>query len=203
MARRTKEDALATRSALLDAAERLFESRGVARTSLHDIACEAGVTRGAVYWHFRDKADLFNAMMERAILPFEQSLPQDGQGGAVEQLRGLVHAVLRRTAVDAHVQRVFTIATQKVEYAGELDGVRERRLRVRAQVVDRYATLFARAAARQQLAPGVAPPDAALALHALVSGLIDNWMLDRDAFDLLRAGLPAVDGLLAGLTRPG
>ena len=56
MARRTKEEALATRHALLDAAERVFGRRGVARTSLVEIAEEAGVTRGAVYWHFKDKA---------------------------------------------------------------------------------------------------------------------------------------------------
>ena len=65
MARRTKEDAEATRNALLDAAERVFYDKGVSRASLDDIAREAGTTRGAIYWHFKDKADLFNAMMER------------------------------------------------------------------------------------------------------------------------------------------
>ena len=66
MARRTKEDAQATRTALLDAAERVFQQRGVSRTSLNEIAQAAGVTRGALYWHFKDKAALFNAMMEHA-----------------------------------------------------------------------------------------------------------------------------------------
>ena len=64
MARRTKEEALETRNALLDAAELVFELRGVAGTALQEVAETAGVTRGAVYWHFRDKADLFNAMMD-------------------------------------------------------------------------------------------------------------------------------------------
>ena len=66
MPRRTKEDALATRNSLLDAAERVFLAQGVAGTSLNDIAQEAGTTRGAIYWHFRDKADLFTAMMDRS-----------------------------------------------------------------------------------------------------------------------------------------
>ena len=51
MARRTKEEALATRSHILDTAERLFEAHGVSRTSLHDIAQAAPDTR-AIYWHF-------------------------------------------------------------------------------------------------------------------------------------------------------
>ncbi|TXD80322.1 TetR family transcriptional regulator [Mitsuaria sp. TWR114] len=72
MARRTKQEAQETRARLLDAAEQLFHERGVSRTSLQDIAQAAGVTRGAVYWHFEDKVQLFNAMMERATMPLEE-----------------------------------------------------------------------------------------------------------------------------------
>src|SRR3569833_1281025 len=63
MARRTKQDALATRDSILDAAELLFEQQGVSRTTLQHIAAEAGVTRGAIYWRFHDKSDLINALM--------------------------------------------------------------------------------------------------------------------------------------------
>ena len=73
MVRRTKEQALVTRHTLLDAAELLFQARGVAGTSLQAIAQAAGTTRGAVYWHFCEKADLFNAMVERVTLPMERS----------------------------------------------------------------------------------------------------------------------------------
>ena len=45
--------------------------QGVSQTSLQQIAQQAGATRGAIYWHFKDKADLFNAMMERVTLPLE------------------------------------------------------------------------------------------------------------------------------------
>lgn len=77
MARRTKAEAQATRNALIDAAERLFDSQGVSRTSLQDIAQAAGATRGAIYWHFKDKADLFNAMMERATAHLDDMAQQD------------------------------------------------------------------------------------------------------------------------------
>ena len=58
MARRTKFEAEKTRNAILDAAEKVFYKRGVARTSLEQIARAAHVTRGAVYWHFHDKIEL-------------------------------------------------------------------------------------------------------------------------------------------------
>ena len=76
MARRTKEDAAATRNGLIDAAERVFCEKGVSRASLSDIASAAGATRGAIYWHFKDKVDLFNAMMDRVTLPLEEGCAQ-------------------------------------------------------------------------------------------------------------------------------
>ena len=79
MARRTKEDAQRTRDRILDMAEREFLRRGVSRTSLEQIASAAGVTRGAVYWHFRNKADLFNAMMNRVTLPLEAEILRSGE----------------------------------------------------------------------------------------------------------------------------
>ena len=60
MARKTKQEAQETRQHILDVALRLFSQQGVSSTSLGEIAKAAGVTRGAIYWHFKDKSDLFN-----------------------------------------------------------------------------------------------------------------------------------------------
>ena len=204
MVRRTKQEAQQTRNALIDAAEEVFDARGVSGASLQEVAETAGVTRGAVYWHFRDKADLFNAMMDRAILPFEQHWLVAGAHDGVDplgRLRALLLDILRQVTTDARLQRVVAIATQKVEYVGELDAIRERRLLVCAQALQRFEALLRLAGAAGQLAPSVSPKAAARALHALVDGLIANWMLDREAFDLKRIGRSAVLQLLAGLSR--
>src|ERR671914_796764 len=103
MARRSKEDALATRNSLLDAAERGFLTQGVAGTSLNDIAVAAGTTRGAIYWHFKDKADLFNAMMDRVVLPLQgtiASVEQRGQDDPLPALRQALQQAFRQTVAD-------------------------------------------------------------------------------------------------------
>ena len=64
MARKTKQQALETRQHILDVAMRLFSQQGVSATSLAQIAQAAGVTRGAIYWHFKDKSDLFGEIWE-------------------------------------------------------------------------------------------------------------------------------------------
>src|SRR6266852_6073029 len=99
MARRTKEEAQETRSRLLDAAERVFHEKGVAHASLEEIAAAAEVTRGAIYWHFKDKAELFDAMMQRVVLPVDAMLAGADCCGAdpLELLRRSAIDVLLRT----------------------------------------------------------------------------------------------------------
>ncbi len=64
MARRTKEEAEATRESVLRAALDLFSEKGYSRTTLNDIAKRIGMTRGAVYWHFDNKEALLAAMID-------------------------------------------------------------------------------------------------------------------------------------------
>jgi TetR/AcrR family acrAB operon transcriptional repressor len=111
MVRRTKEDAQVTRDRLLDAAEQVFSRRGVSGTSLNEVAAAAGVTRGAVYWHFLDKAALFNAMMERVTLPLEQELAVENPGDPLGTLKERFVGALKKTVDDPQTRRVFEIAT--------------------------------------------------------------------------------------------
>ncbi len=202
MARRTKEDALATRSQLLDAAERLFHDQGVSRTALNDIAVAAGTTRGAIYWHFKDKADLFNAMMERVTLPLENAIGRvgaDPEDDPIAQIRDAVQHALRVVTHDVQVRTVFEIATHKVEYVGELQAVRDRHLAVRAECLARMAEGLRLAFARAGRPPPITCEMAAHGLHAMVDGLIQNWLLRPGEFDLQAAGTAVFDIYLAGM----
>ena len=205
MARRTKEDALATRHRLLDAAELLFQARGVSRTSLNEIALQAGATRGAIYWHFKDKADLFNAMIERVTLPLEESFQRMGQGKAPDPLQDIRNAMLdalHRAATDAQTRRVFEVATHKVEYVNEMRAVRLRHLAVRNACVSQLGTGLRQAAKMRGKRLPVPAAAAARGLHAMIDGLIGNWLLEPAAFDLLKTGRHALDAYLAGLGLP-
>jgi TetR/AcrR family acrAB operon transcriptional repressor len=200
MVRRTKEDALATRASLLDAAERLFLAKGVSRTSLNDIALEAGTTRGAIYWHFKDKADLFNAMMARVTLPLESAFRQAGADeDPLPGLRECVLQALRHTAGDEQTRRVFEVATLKVEYVDEMGAVRSRHIAVRQQFLDQMQRALRGSARRRGRRLAIPAAAAAHGLHALLDGLIQNWLLDPAAFDLVRTGEQALDSYLAGL----
>lgn len=202
MARRTKEEAQATRSHILDTAALVFERHGVSGTSLHEIAKAAGLTRGAIYWHFTDKADLFNAMMARATMPLEEIGSVCGFGGSdvsLAQMRDGFRDALKRIVADPQMRRVFAVAIHKVEYVDEMRAVRERHLQVRSDcLVDVERTLKA-AIRRGELSRRMPARAAAIGLHALLDGLIQNWVLDPAGFDLVKVGPQALDAYLAGL----
>lgn len=202
MVRRTKQDALATRAALLDAAERVFGERGVSRTSLADIARAAGVTRGAVYWHFKDKLDLFNAMMERVTLPLESELAgaAEAPGDPIDTLMTRLLRSLQQIATDERTQRVLSIATLMVEHVGDLRPVRERHTRIGRANAERVARVFERASVlRGQPLPA---PVLADGFHALVHGLVHGWLLEARRFDLEATARAAVPAYLRGIGLP-
>lgn len=74
---RRAEHALDTRAALVAAARRLFAAQGYDGTGTEQIVAEARVTRGALYHHFRDKADLFRAAMAEAAAAVAMELTDE------------------------------------------------------------------------------------------------------------------------------
>lgn len=203
MVRRTKEEALATRHKLLDAAEHLFQVQGVSRTSLQDIARRAGVTRGAVYWHFKDKADLFNAMMDRVILPLEESfenrLGQEAESDPLARIRSGVMEALVRIAGDPQARRVLEVATHKVEYVDELQAVRLRHLKSRRDFLAQVEHGLQAAAQRHSVELAAPAATAAQGMHAIIDGLIQSWLLESATFDLVALGGDVLDVYLCGL----
>jgi TetR/AcrR family acrAB operon transcriptional repressor len=202
MARRTKAEALATRNRILDAAERVFSRRGASRPSLEDIAAAAGVTRGAIYWHFRNKADLFGAMLARVTLPMEEMVGRSGDDALTDPLgyiRRCMVTVLRKTTDDAQTRRVFEIVCHKCEYVDEMARVRDRYVEMRAECLAEIERGVRNAVRRGLLPAGINARSAAVGLHALVDGLISNWLLEPKYFPLAREAERMVDQYLAGL----
>jgi len=177
----------------------------VSRSSLNDIAHAAGLTRGAIYWHFQDKADLFNAMMARVTLPLEETAMRSDDPSLddpIAFMRANFTDALRKTVNDPQVRRVFEIATHKVEYVDELKAVRDRHLAMRDTCLAHTQRGLALAVRRGLLVGRIPARAAALGLFALVDGLIQNWMLDPTAFDLVKVGQQVLDSYLAGLAVP-
>jgi len=202
MVRRTKEEAAATRDSILDAAEILFAKQGVSRTTLQHIATAAGVTRGAIYWHFVDKGAVFSAMMDRATMPMDTAIQQLGErqvADPLQRLRDEMMAVLKIVVSDEKSRRVFEIATLKTEFTDEVESARVRKREAVAEWRARMESQLAEACANGQLPAGVDPHNAAMCMWIMLDGLLRNWLFDLASFDLMALGGEVIDTFLAGL----
>ena len=205
MVRKTKEEAQETRNRILDAAEQTFQQRGVSRTSLADIAAEAGVTRGAIYWHFKNKADLYDAMIKRVLDP-EEARCNAGMVTVSDPLgfiRTLAVDFLQRVTRDSRYQRVFEIAWHKCEYVDEMAVIRDSHLECGRRFIALLEEAMSRAQEMGQLPGAVCPREAAVGIIALLDGLVVNWTLEPTLFPLAEYAPGVVDTYLAGLRASG
>lgn len=200
--RRTKEQAEQTRSAILAAAEELFLKKGVAHSTLEQIAGAAGVTRGAVYWHFENKAHLFHEMLSQVRLPPEQlaeRLSGCDAGDPLLSLRDLCVEAIANLARDPQKRRIFTILLHRCEFTDELREAEQRHTAFVNQFIALVENLFALPQCRSRLRPGVTPRLASRALHALIVGLFTDWTRDAQLFDPLTDTAALIDAQLRGL----
>ena len=202
MVRRTRDEAAETRSGILDAAERVFSQRGVSHTSLEDIAGAAGVTRGAIYWHFKNKSELFNAMVNRVMLPIEEIVGRSADDDAADPLALLKEAAigaLKRTATDPQCRRVLDIITHKCEYLEEMADVKERISHIKCGCVETTEKTIRNAIRRGQLPKNLDAHLAAVGLDSMIYGLIANWLADSTYVKLERDAEALIDRYLSCL----
>lgn len=200
MAKRCKEDAEKTKEHLLDAAEKVFLVKGIAAASLEEIAQEAGLTRGAVYWHFDNKHALVKALHERVKLPLEVLLEQALQDA--DPVNGLkkhcVH-VLRELGRDERLQHMMTIMLFRCEQA-DAQACNGDQIAKRSELISKFEKAFKRAAAAKQLAPGVTPRGAAIALRSYITGLFADYLRHDQPFDIATAAPELVEIFFRGIT---
>lgn len=199
MARSTKTEALETRNRILDAAERVFHARGVSRTSLADVADAAEVTRGAIYWHFKNKADLFEAMSQRVKLPMEAMVEASGDERETDplgQLRATLVFVLKETVLNPQSRTVFDIIYLKCEFVDAGDPIWVRQQQGGKTAHANFQRIMRNAIAKGQLPDNLDVPLACSALRAMMVGLINNWLFTPGQFDLAADAARLVDGCL-------
>ncbi len=108
MARKTKEESQKTRDGILDAAERVFLEKGVGTTAMADLADAAGVSRGAVYGHYKNKIEVCLAMCDRAFGQIEVP-DENARVPALDILLRAGMGFLRQCCEPGSVQRVLDI----------------------------------------------------------------------------------------------
>ncbi len=187
--RRSKEDSLKTRELIVHTARAEFARRGVSQTTMEHIAAAAGLTRGAIYGHFKDKSDLFNCMREQLQLPMIDRIDaeitrhrDDPLSGVADYLKDVVAAM----AGDAATSEALLIMNFKCEYVRDLQRDMQRQVSRCRELTQGLEKAYRSAARGKQLREGIRADLAALETCAFLLGVVRLWLLDEQG-DLIKA----------------
>lgn len=187
MARKTKAQALETKSQLIEAAIDCFANQGVSATSLADIATHAGMTRGAIYWHFKNKTDLFkeiwvNSDEECDALhqEFAALYPNDPLG----QLKHFLTSFLQSLVVDQRRRNIMEIIYHKCEFVGEMQSLSQLQQKLMLEDYPKIEETLKQCIASHQIPANLNIRRSAIVMRAYISGVVENWLFSPNSFDL-------------------
>ncbi|MFL4557783.1 multidrug efflux transporter transcriptional repressor AcrR [Yersinia kristensenii] len=199
MARKTKQQAEETRQHILDAAVREFSAHGVSGTSLTDIAVAAGVTRGAIYWHFKNKVDLFNEVWElsesnvdKLELEYQAKYPDN----PLRILREILIHVLVSTSEDCRRRALMEIVFHKCEFVGEMTSFHDARKVLDLASYERIESVLQGCIDANQLSVNLDTRRAAIIMRAYITGLMENWLFMPESFDIKQEAPVLIDAYL-------
>lgn len=184
MVRKTKEDAELTRQRIIDAAREVFLQRGVSKSSLEHIATQADVTRGAVYWHFKDKTELFHALRNQVFLPLidrmDDTLAIESKEDPLTQIEKSLCDTINELNQNIRMRQTYEIMMIKCEYVDEFSTVLEQIINNFSGITEKIQLAYERAMALNILTTNLTPQALALDTHLFFSGLLHMWVKDAD-----------------------
>jgi TetR/AcrR family acrAB operon transcriptional repressor len=182
--RRTKEDADKTREAILMAALDVFYKKGVSRATLADIGKEAGVTRGAVYWHFKDKIDLF-LQLDEYMAKTRRFTPEYWSDESITSLSDLRRRVVDRLIKffdDPIVHKFQILIFSRMEYIDDFKAFTVNEEKYQRSCIVELEKVLARLIESGQVRSDIRPRHAARHFYVYMDGLYDCWSIDETEF---------------------
>jgi TetR/AcrR family acrAB operon transcriptional repressor len=201
--RRTKEEAAVTRSAVLKSALSVFSAKGYAAATLDDVASAAKVTRGAIYWHFKSKADLYNTLVEelsaRGASVVQQAVSEGGT--LIDILRQVFVSQCALIEDDKEARAVMELALFKTGLDPELQAGRKKQIEAGNALISGIADAMKMGVSQGVLRDGMDPTDMARAFIAFENGAIQQWLASPKSFSLKKSAESFAEILIKGLQK--
>lgn len=167
------------RALLLDAARRVFLTKGYNAATLEAIADEAGFSKGAIYSQFDSKADLFLALLDRRIT--ERAAENERAAAGLAGRAGIA-ALLRSAERDAAAEPGWAaLLVEFRAHAARDPALNRRYAQAHARTIDRLAAVLTQLHERAGLEPAMPPRTMAALILAFGSGVVLERIADPQA----------------------
>lgn len=182
--RRTKEEADKTKQNILDGALEVFYNRGVTRATLSEVADAAGVTRGAVYWHFKDKFDLYFTLYDNITKKYELR-PEDYSNKNYETLGEFKNDIARLFKSFEHDQQYhmfIQIMYSRMEYVDDMLPIVNNEKMKQKEMLAAFERALLALQASGKVANRINCQLHARILFTFIDGAFDSWGIDETIF---------------------
>lgn len=176
-----------TKSNILQAAIDVFVERGVVKATLEEIATKADVTRGAIYWHFKNKHDIFTALQEELYQPLTASILEDmkkNRDDSLQQLKELCTNLLINLDKDPTRKKILKIFLCKCDYSCGMEDIIEKQKQQKLKNIELFSEYFERAKKHKYLSNKINPRTAAISLVCYMSGIVSEYLRNPQLFNL-------------------
>lgn len=201
MTRKTHDDAEQTKQKLLCSAFTLFRRNGYSGTTIATICKDAGVTKGAFYWHFPSKSELFMSLIDKLHEPlhkvFEDAMAKDLP--PLEKLEGMLIAVLAAMETDDQIYKIFEMLFLKVEHTEDTQPIFERERTEIDEFLGRVQEVVLQGQESGQIRPDIDSQIAARSMLALIAGTTRHWIVYKDQISLKERAAEFVEITISGL----
>ncbi|MGA5431175.1 MULTISPECIES: ScbR family autoregulator-binding transcription factor [Streptomyces] len=178
-----QERAARTRQALIRSAAEVFAEQGFARASVSAISLRAGVSNGALHFHFASKGALADAVQQEAVGAMRRMTENaEAVGGPLQAVVEATHGLVRQLGEDAVLRAGFSLCGRPEGGPGPADAAR-RGVSPRREWQTWVEEMLGRAEAEALLAHGVSPRGAAEAIVAATVGFEVLGGQDRSWLD--------------------
>lgn len=189
----TKEN---THSRICWSAVKLFSSKGYHKTTMDDIATEAGLTKGAIYWHFKNKRALFKHLVMLSFNELDGLISSALSTGITPPAKIL--AAFKAGVDYLENNRNFCVLIKVFHLEGTIliDEELEGMLRtVYKQYRDKLTATFRQGVAEGYFSAEIDPIIAGALIMAVYDGISLQWLIDPSAFSLQEV-IPVVSKLI-------
>lgn len=199
--RRTKEEAAITREHLLKKALAVFSKKGYSAATLQDIASEADMTRGAIYWHFGSKAELYNTLIKEYADRGGQIVQQAASEGGtlMDILRRVFVRQLEIVEKDLEMRALMELYLFKTGPVPELEQGRLQQIESGNNLIEMLAGVMGQGIEAGLLRSDVDAKDMARAFLSFQNGLIQLWLTSPTTFSLKASANSFAEILMAGI----
>ena len=200
--RKTKEEAEKTRATILKSALKVFLKNGYSKTSLSDIAENAGYTRGAVYWHFKDKSEILKKIISKFHDRFhsKQNDIMESPLDSMSKIYEMIDINLPLLYNNKEFRDFIELTWFKTEI-DQHEGLLQGKIAITKTFNDTITTLFKEASYEGALKNGVDPEIAALSVTSIINGIYRGYFIIPDKLQFEKTARTIIDNYLNQIKR--